>query len=102
MVTNKIPEAHREALQKQLDSAEELRRLSFDDRKYAQWRAETGRILDEIFGVLDSEQHPCTRAFLNYRIPEQFSAARAEMQDFYQNILGFQTDLLKVYLQDIQ
>jgi hypothetical protein len=102
MDINNIAAVRREALQKQLDRAEGLRLLPFDDPKYEEWRAETGRILDEFFGALDSEQHPCTRAFLDYRIPKQFSANRAEMQDFYQNILRFQTDLLKMYLHDIE
>ena len=91
-----------QALRRQLTIVEQLRALPFDDPSYEEWRAETGRILNQVFGQLQSEQHPCTKAFLNYRIPENFTANRAEMQEYYQNILGYQADLLRMYLEDIQ
>ena len=92
----------RQALQGQLALVEHLRKLPFDDPSYHEWLVKTGLILNRIFGQIQSEQHPCTKAFLNYRIPERFTATRAEMQDYYQNILHYQADLLKVYLDDMQ
>ncbi|HKP12793.1 MAG TPA: hypothetical protein VJZ91_11800 [Blastocatellia bacterium] len=91
-----------QAIRKQLARVEKLRELPFDNPCYEKWRIETGLVLDHVFGLLQSEQHPCTRAFLNYRIPEHFTATRAEMQEYYQNILRYQADLLRMYLEDIE
>ena len=91
----------RQALLEQLARVDQLRELPFDDPRYEDWRLETGRILDQHFGRIELEQHPCTTAFLNYRIPEHFTATRAEMQENYRNILQYQADLLKMYVADI-
>jgi hypothetical protein len=91
-----------DALRGQLVHVEHLRGLPFDDPKYEDWRSETGRILEQVFGKVQSEQHPCTMAFLSYRIPEDFTATREQMQEYYRNILQYQTDLLKMYLEDIR
>lgn len=92
----------RQALRNQLVLVDKLRGLPFDDPTYQEWRAESGRILDQLFGKLQEEAHPCTKAFLNYQIPERFIATRKQMQEFYQNILRYQADLLTMYLEDIQ
>lgn len=88
-------------LRKQLANVEHLRELPFDDPSYEEWRTETGRILDQVFGQVQLEQHPCTKAFLNYGVPEHFTATREQMQEYYLNILHYQSDLLKMYLEDI-
>jgi hypothetical protein len=90
----------RQALRSQLAIIKQLRKLAFDDPSYEEWRVHTGQILDQIFGQVQSEQHPCTKAFLNYRIPEHFTATREQMQEYYRNILNYQADLLKAYLDD--
>lgn len=100
MSEEKTASNSRQALVAQLARVEQLRELPFDDPRYEDWRLETGRILGEIFGRVESEQHPCTTAFLNYRIPEHFTATRAEMQEYYRNILQYQADLLKMYFAD--
>jgi hypothetical protein len=89
-----------ESLVAQIARIEELRELPFDNASYDEWRSETGRILDQVFGNLDSEQHPCAQAFLSYRIPKDFTASRDEMQEFYSNILKYQRALLQLYLED--
>jgi hypothetical protein len=89
-------------LRKQLARIEQLCERPFDDPKYEKWRLETGQILDQLFGQVQAEQHPCTKAFLNYRIPENFTATPREMQEYYRNILSYQADLLKIYLEDIE
>ena len=91
-----------QALYRQLGMIKQLRELPFDDPFYEEWWAETGRILNQIFGEVDREQHPCTKAFLNYRIPEHATATRDQMQEYYRNILQYQEDLLKMYLEDIR
>jgi hypothetical protein len=95
-------ENHHQALREQLSRVNELRKLPFDDPRYKEWQAETGRILDLVFGRLESELHPCTTAFLNYRIPAHYTSTRPEMQQYYLNILQYQADLLKMYLEDIR
>src|ERR1043165_6656787 len=90
-----------QALHKQLAMVEKLRELPFDDPTYREWRAESGRIIDQLFGRIQSEPHPCTKAFLNYQIPKRFTATREQMQEYYQNILHYQADLLRIYLEDI-
>jgi hypothetical protein len=92
----------RQTLYKKLGMIEKLRALSFDDPTYEDWRVKTGQDLDQLFGLIGSEQHPCTKAFLNYRIPENFTATRDQMQEYYINILQYQADLLKMYLDDVQ
>jgi len=91
-----------QALRRQLANVEHLRNLPFDDPSYEEWRTEIERILNQAFGQLQSEQHPCTKAFLDYRVPERFTASRAEMQEYYRNIIRYQADLLWMYLDDIQ
>jgi hypothetical protein len=91
-----------QALREQLGMVEKLRALPFDDPSYGRWRSETGRILDQVFGKVESEEHPCTRAFLSYNIPANFTATRAEMQEYYRNILQYQTELLGMYLEDMK
>ncbi len=81
---------------------EKLRGFSFDDPAYEDWRLKTGQDLDQLFGLIGSERHPCTKAFLNYRIPENFTATREQMQEYYINILQYQAALLKMYLDDVQ
>ena len=90
------------SLARQLELISELRVLAFDDPKYAKWRSETGEVLEGLFGSVDSHQHPCTTAFLNYRVPVNYSASRSEMQEYYQNILRYQADLLTAYLADFE
>ena len=91
-----------QSLRKQLAIVEQLRDLPFDNPGYEEWRTKTGQILDHIFGQVQLEQHPCTKAFLSYRIPEHFTANRAEMQEFYRNIIEYQADLLRMYLEDFE
>lgn len=98
---NSLADAHRKLQAKLLDITE-LRKLSFDDPKYEQWLTETGEVLDQIFGWVEYEQHPCTQAVLNYRIPFCFSATRPEMQQYYINMLQGQVNLLSIYLKDIE
>jgi hypothetical protein len=92
----------RNRLMSQIDGIDLLRNLPFDNISYEKWRIETGEILEELFGRVNSEKHPCVQAFLAYRIPEHFSASRDEMQEFYSNILGYQSSLLKMYLADTE
>jgi len=88
-------------LRRQIERIEELGKLSFDDTAYNEWRIETGRILDQLFPSFGSDKHPCVLAFLNYRIPDQFTASSEDMQNYYHNILQYQKDLLVAYLEDI-
>jgi hypothetical protein len=90
------------SLAKQLELVSELRVLAFDDPKYAKWCSETGEVLDKLFGPVDSHQHPCVTAFLNYKIPVNYSASRSQMQEYYRNILSYQADLLTAYLEDFE
>jgi hypothetical protein len=92
----------RENLTAQIERIDELRTLPFDNSKYDDWRRDTGRILEQIFGYLDSEQHPCVGAFLSYRIPKHFTAGRDDMQVYYANILRYQASLLEMYLADMK
>src|SRR5437867_9992983 len=46
----------REKLAEQQARIEELHKISFDNVSYDAWRSETGQILDQVFGYLDSEQ----------------------------------------------
>lgn len=101
MSEEKSASKSRKALREQLAFVDQLRELPFDDLKYEDWRLETAKILDQVFGRAGSEQHPCTTAFLDYRIPEHFTATHAEMQEYYRNILQTQADLLKMYLAEI-
>lgn len=92
----------REHLVKQISLIADLRNLPFDNARYDEWRSRTGGVLDELFGHLDSEQHPCVQAFLSYRIPTDFTANREDMQEFYRNILNYQSALLTMYLKGIE
>jgi hypothetical protein len=89
-------------LKTQLADVEGLRLLAFTNPTYGVWRVETGELLDQLFGRIESAPHPCTQAFLNYKIPELFSAGREEMQEYYLNILQAQADLLSMCLEDVQ
>lgn len=89
-------------LETQLASVDRLRSLAFDDSAYEEWRLETGKALDEIFGRVEQEQHPCTKAFMIYKIPGTYTATREEMQEYYENILGYQADLLGMYVEDMK
>jgi hypothetical protein len=95
-------EALQEPLRLQLAKVNELRNLAFDDQRYQEWRIVTGHILERLFGFVAGESHPSTRAFLNYSIPTSYTASRDEMQEFYRNILRYQADLLKMYLEDLE
>jgi hypothetical protein len=90
------------SLAKQLELVRELRVLAFDDPKYAKWCSETGEVLERLYGSVDSHQHPCVTAFLNYKVPVNYSASRSEMQEYYRNILSYQADLLTAYLEDFE
>lgn len=90
------------SLANQLTLVNDLREFAFDDPRYADWRSETGQVLVKLFRPVDSEQHPCVKAFLNYRVPVHFSASRSEMQEYYRNILSYQADLLRTYLEDFE
>ncbi|MDX6444375.1 MAG: hypothetical protein QOH71_1449 [Blastocatellia bacterium] len=92
----------REHLLQQISRIADLRNLPFDNERYDEWRSKTGGVLDELFGHLDSEQHPCVQAFLSYRIPTHFTANRDDMQEFYSNILNYQSALLTMYLEDME
>lgn len=89
-------------LRAQIEKANDLRHLAFDNPYYGEWRSKTGQLLAELFGRLDSDEHPCTKAFLDYRIPQCYTADRSEMQEYYKNILRNQIDLLKMYLEDFE
>jgi hypothetical protein len=91
----------RERLVQQISRVADLRDLPFDNPRYDEWRSKTGDVLDELFGQLDSERHPCVQAFLSYRIPKHFTANREDMQEFYRNILNYQSALLTMYLEDL-
>lgn len=86
----------------QLTQVTKLRELPFDNPTYDAWRVETGKILARVFSDLGSEEHPCVEAFLAYRIPKHFTASRDQMQEFYVNILGYQSSLLSMYIEDLQ
>lgn len=92
----------RERLVQQISRVADLRNLPFDNARYDEWRSQTGGVLDELFGQLNSEPHPCVQAFLSYRIPTHFTASREDMQEFYRNILVYQSALLTMYLEDIE
>jgi hypothetical protein len=91
----------RQDLERQISRIDELIELPFDNMSYPVWRVETGQILTEVFGKSDSEPHPCVTAFLAYNVPACFDATRANMQEFYSNILTSQVSLLKMYLDDM-
>jgi hypothetical protein len=92
----------RTKLSTQHKKVDQLRELPFDNSIYNKWRRETGEVLSQLFGQLDLDIHPCVQAFLAYRIPEDFSASHDEMQEYYQNILRYQSSLLAMYLEDMK
>lgn len=89
-------------LRQQLALTKALADRPFDDPSYENWRVSTAGILAELFGQIESTEHPCVTAFLHYRLPDSFTANRYEMQGYYQNILGYQTQLLEAYLNDFE
>ena len=55
----------RERLIQQISRIADSRNLPFDNARYDEWRSKTGGVLDELFGHLDSEQHPCVQRFFH-------------------------------------
>lgn len=92
----------RRKLAEQLSNVTNLRVLPFDDPRYEEWRVATGRLLEEVFIGSGDERHPCVEAFLSYRIPNTFSATRDEMSEYYLNILHYQSELLRIYVEDLE
>lgn len=79
----------------------DLKNLEFDNFDYVAWRLQTGKILDELFGKVDDVLHPCTEAFFNYCVPKNYTASRASMQEYYENIISYQADLLTMCAEEM-